>query len=123
MDSRGSAFFTSKSNPIDGVAANFTASAFATVMLRSGIHHRPGRSRLHLCKEFRDLPPDFGAAGQTGPMASDQPNKLVAFVDRHDVMFRVCESTGVADAIDEKSLDVLLHFVQPGIILRDVAPG
>src|SRR4030081_847329 len=88
-----------------GAAAKGTASAPSTLKPSSGISDRrrtdSGSGPPPPGEETVDRPPDVGSARETAPSAPDQPDQLIAAIDRHQVMV-ACAS----HAVDEQRLYV-----------------
>src|SRR5580692_6985543 len=112
-------------NDNSGAAANWTTSALSIVSTRSGMRAllTGSGSRFEMREERANFTPDFGAAGKSAPMHADQPDELVTFVDRNEIVLRGCGASDMPDAVDKQCHHVFLHFCQNRISLHKVSPG
>ena len=68
----------------------------------SSAHHRPLSFQLR--KKAAYFAPHFRASGEALPVSANQSNQLVAFVDRHQIIFRWRSAANMANAIYKQSL-------------------
>src|ERR1700735_4117936 len=107
-----------------GAAAKGTRPAPPILSLRLGIGLSPNDIGLRpqLREESPYLRPDLASSREAFPVGTDQAYKLVALVDRRDIVFGGCEPMGMAHPVDQQSLDIGEETAQRSIARCNFIP-